>query len=129
MGGSGRNATKTKKLRVTDAVKWVKDMAHSRGVERSHVAAKGMRSGFVCAAYLFAQNEIEARDRAVSISKARAGNWEENSRVTKEVYLHTDDRGPLAMTSSWEEGVEIGRGFDVCVKMQGTGPKKAVAKG
>jgi hypothetical protein len=129
MGGSGRNATKTKKLRVTDAVKWVKDMAHSRGVERSHVAAKGMRSGFVCAAYLFAQNEIEARDRAVSISKARAGNWEENSRVTKEVYLHTDDRGPLAMTSSWEEGVEIGRGFDVWVKMQGAGPKKAVAKG
>jgi hypothetical protein len=73
--------------------------------------------------------KIEARDRAVSISKARAGNWEENSRVTKEVYPHTDDRGPLAMTSSWEEGVEIGGGFDVWVKMQGAGPKKAVAKG
>jgi hypothetical protein len=129
MGGSGRHANKTKKLRVTDAVKWVKEMSHNKGVAKSHVAAKGLRSGYVCAAYLFAKNEIEARDRAVGISKARAGNWEENSRVTKEVYLHTDDRGPLAMTSSWEEGVEIGGGFDVWIRLQGKRPEKAVAKG
>ena len=83
----------------------------------------------VCAAYLFARNEIEARDRAVELSKARGGNWEVDSRVTKEVYLHTDDRGPLAMTSSWKEGVEIGGGFDVWIRLQGKRPEKPVSKG
>ena len=85
--------------------------------------------GGQCAAYLFARNEIEARDRAVELSKARGGNWEVNLRVTKEVYLHTDDRGPLAMTSSWEEGVEIGGGFDVWIRLQGKRPERPVAKG
>jgi hypothetical protein len=119
MGGS--EGTQTKKLRVTDAVKMVKDMAHGRGVDRGHVAAKGLRHGFATAFYLCAQNDIEARERAVKGAKARGGNWEANSKVTEQVYLHTDDRGPLAMTTSWESGEAIGGGFDVWVKRQGAG--------
>jgi hypothetical protein len=120
IAAKGKKAS-TKKLRVTDAVKWVKDMAHGKGVDRGHVASKGMRRGFVCAAYLCVQNEIEARARAIRGAKERAGNWEATSKVTEEVYLYTEDRGPLAMTSSWEEGVEIGGSFDVWVKRQGAG--------
>jgi hypothetical protein len=133
MGGRGSKGTQTKKLRVTDAVKMVKEMAHSRGVDRGHVAAKGLRSGFATAFYLCAQNDIEARERALRGAKARGGNWEANSKVTEQVYLHTDDRGPLAMTTSWKSGVDIGGGFDVWVKRQGAGRavdgKGGVARG
>jgi hypothetical protein len=111
----------SKKLRATDAVKMVKGMAQTRGVDKGHVASKGMRKGFVCAGYLFFQNEIEARSKAVRRAKERGGNWEANSKVTEEVYLHTEDRGPLGMTSSWEEGVKIGGSFDVWIKRQGAG--------
>ncbi len=66
----GKRAT-SKKLRATDAVKMVKGMAQAKGVDKGHVASKGMRYGFVCAGYLFFQNEIEARSKAVRSAKER----------------------------------------------------------
>lgn len=102
-------------------MKMVKGMAQAKGVDKGHVASKGMRYGFVNAGYLFFQNEIEARSKAVRSAKERGGNWESTSRVTEEVYLHAENRGPLGMTKSWEEGVRIGGSFDVWIKRQGAG--------
>jgi hypothetical protein len=39
----GPRGAQTKKLRVTDAVKMVKEMSHGKGVDRGHVAAKGLK--------------------------------------------------------------------------------------
>jgi hypothetical protein len=124
MGGTANKPAASKKLRITDAVKWVKTIAQSKGVMASHVSSKGLRRGFVSTAFLFYQNALEARTRAVTGAQARGGQWEENSRVTEQVYLDVEDRGPLSMAESWDAGVKIGGGFEVWLKRQGAGKKR-----
>ena len=87
-------------------------MATRHGVRDSHVSAISFRKGHVTTVMLLTVKERENAEKGLESAINRAGKWAKGSRVPQKHYqAHWDDRGPLALISSWEDGVRIGGGF------------------
>ena len=103
---------KWKTVGAAALVRWVKAMATRHGVRDSHVSAISFRKGHVTTVMLLTVKERENSEKGLESAINRAGKWAKGSRVPQKHYqAHWDDRGPLALISSWEDGVQIGGGF------------------
>ncbi len=97
----------------TELVKWVKEMARRHNVRDSHVSAISFRKGHVTTVLLLTMKERADAEAGLQAAIDRAGKWAKGSGVPKKHYLTAwEDRGPLALIQSWEEGIPIGKGFE-----------------
>ena len=102
---------KWKTVGASALVAWIK-AAKRHGVRDSHVSAISFRKGHVITVMLLTVKEREIAEKGLESAISRAGKWAKGSRIPQKHYLaHWDDRGPLALISSWEDGIHIGDGF------------------
>ena len=102
-----------KTVGATELVKWIKEMARRHRVRDSHVSAISFRKGHVTTVLLLTMKEREDAEIGMQAAIDRAGKWAKGSGVPQKHYLAAwEDRGPLALIHSWEEGIPIGKGFE-----------------
>ena len=100
-------------VRIQDLTQEIKTIAILERVEAVHVAANCFRRGYgtTCTA-LSAEEQFKREKRATSWLARRGGNWANGSKIPQTVYAAPDiDFGPYARVQTWEEAVQVGRGF------------------
>ena len=108
----GDRDTGGRMVRIQDLTHEIKTIAILERVEAVHVAANCFRKGYVTTCTALSAEEEARKRRATSWLAQRGGNWAEGSVIPQAVYAAPDiDFGPYARVQTWEEAVQVGRGF------------------
>ena len=90
----------------------LKKLAVKNGIASSHAAASSFRKGYANAMRRMNRAQRTLDEEQLKKTQNRGGNWLEGSSVTNQHYMYEDDdKGPLAMVSTWKEALEVGGGW------------------
>ena len=115
---TGANVEKS--IRCDDMVKQLKKLTREAGIRDSHASSGSFRKGNVSTGVLLGGTRIEDREKELEKIRRRGGKWVSKSKTTEAHYLNVkDNRGPMAMVSTWEEALSKDRGFEDWKHRQG----------
>ena len=115
---TGANVEKS--IRCDDMVKQLKKLTREAGIRDSHASSGSFRKGNVSTGVLLGGTRIEDREKELEKIRRRGGKWVSKSKTTEAHYLNVkDNRGPMAMASTWEEALSKDRGFEDWKHRQG----------
>jgi hypothetical protein len=111
---------KAKSIRCDDLISQLKKLTREAGIRDSHASASSFRKGNVSTGVWLGEKRAADREEELKRIRLRGGKWVAKSKTTEAHYLNVkDNRGPLAMVSTWEEALSKDRGFEDWKHRQG----------
>ena len=115
---TGQNGTKS--VRCEDLISQIKQLTREAGIRDSHASAGSFRKGNVSTGVLLGEKRAADRENELEKIRQRGGKWVSKSKTTEAHYLNVkDNRGPMAMVTTWEEALSKDRGFEDWKHRQG----------
>ena len=111
---------RAKSVRSNDMISRLKRLTREAGIRDSHASASSFRKGNVSTGVLLGERRAADREDELKKIRQRGGKWVSKSKTTEAHYLNVkDNRGPMAMVSTWEEALSKDRGFEDWKHRQG----------
>ena len=111
---------RAKSIRCDDMISQLKALTRAEGIRDSHASASSFRKGNVSTGVFLGERRAADREEELKKIRERGGKWVAKSKTTEAHYLNVkDNRGPMAMVTTWEEALTKDRGFEDWKHRQG----------